>query len=127
VAEIGGTGLGDAQGNGIAFDRYSVAGTLTFGGTLKLVSWNGFTGQAGQSVDLFDWGRTRGSFDAIDASGLQLAAGTRLDLSRLYVDGVVAVQAVPEPGTWAMWLAGLAAIGHFAGRRRTSHIRRSES
>jgi hypothetical protein len=123
-AEIGGTALGDAQGNGIAFDRYTVAGTFTFGGTLKLVSWNGFNGQAGQSMDLFDWGSTSGAFDAIDASGLQLAAHTRLDLSRLYVDGVVAVQAVPEPGTWAMWLAGMAVLG-FVARGRSAHFRRN--
>lgn len=111
LAEIGGT----APGSG--FDRYSVAGTLTFGGTLTLVSWAGFTGQAGQRFDLFDWGSSSGSFASIDASGLFLAAGTLLDTSRLYVDGSISVSAVPEPATWMAWLAGLAVLGSLARRR----------
>lgn len=110
LAEIGGT----APGSG--FDHYSVAGTLTFGGTLTLVSWAGFTGQAGQRFDLFDWGLSSGSFASIDASGLLLAPGTVLDTSRLYVDGSISV--VPEPATWMAWLAGLAVLGALARRRR---------
>jgi probable HAF family extracellular repeat protein len=117
VAEVGGTAVGDAQGNGIAFDRYVVAGQLTFGGTLQLTSWAGFTGQAGQSVDLFDWGSTSGRFNTIDASGLQLAAGTRLDLSNLYVDGTVRVSAVPEPMSWALWCGGLGLLTALRRRR----------
>lgn len=112
LAEIGGT----APGSG--FDHYSVGGTLTFGGTLMLVSWSGFSGQAGQSFDLFDWGSRSGQFAHIDASGLLLAAGTVLDTSRLYVDGSISVSAVPEPATWMGWLAGLAVLGSLARRRR---------
>jgi probable HAF family extracellular repeat protein len=119
LAEIGGTGLGDAQGNGIEFDRYVVAGELTLGGTLKLASWNGYSGQAGDSFDLFDWGTLFGTFDHIDFSGFQLAGGTKLDLSKLYLDGSVSVAAVPLPGAfWAM-LAGLSCMG-FVGRNRKS-------
>ena len=102
-----------------SFDKYVVAGKLTFGGTLKLVSWQGFTGQVGQSFDLFDWGNEAGSFDAIDGSGLLLATGTTLDTSRLYIDGTVSVQAVPEPAVWALMLGGLTAFG--AATRRRNH------
>lgn len=112
LAEIGGS----APGTG--FDRYSVAGTLTFGGTLTLVSWAGFVGQTGQSFDLFDWGSLSGSFDRIDASGLLLADGAVLDTSRLYTDGVISVSAVPEPATWMAWIAGLALLGLRGCRRR---------
>lgn len=102
-----------------SFDKYVVGGRLSLGGTLKLVSWNGFVAQAGQSFDLLDWGTVRGSFGTIDASGLQLAPGTTLDYSHLYTTGEIAVTAaVPEPSTYAMWLAGLSLVPWLVRRRR---------
>lgn len=110
LAEIGGSELGSS------YDHYRVAGTLTLGGTLKLVSFAGFSGQAGQSFDLFDWGTLQGQFSSIDSSGLLLATGTQLDLSRLYIDGVIGVTAVPEPSQWALMLLG--GMSLLAWRRR---------
>jgi hypothetical protein len=115
LAEIGGLTLGTG------YDHYRVAGTLTLGGTLQLVSFAGFTGEAGQQFDLFDWGALQGQFNHIDSSGLQLAAGTTLDVSRLYIDGVISVTAVPEPGSWALMVAGLAGL---AGLRRRNAVRK---
>jgi hypothetical protein len=115
LAEIGGMVLGTG------YDHYRVAGTLTLGGTLQLVSFAGFTGEAGQQFDLFDWGALQGQFNHIDSSGLQLAAGTTLDVSRLYIDGVISVTAVPEPGSWALMAAGLAGL---AGLRRRNAVRK---
>jgi T5SS/PEP-CTERM-associated repeat protein len=123
VAEIGGiTACTLACENNLAvinssFDKYSVAGSLSFNGTLFLTSWNGFVAQAGQSFDLFDWGTRTGEFSDIDASGFKLAAGTQLDTSRLYADGSISVTAVPEPETYAMMLAGLGLVGWSARRR----------
>jgi hypothetical protein len=94
-----------------SFDKYIVAGHLALGGTLQLASWNGFVLEAGQSFDLLDWGSVSGSFDHIDASGLMLADGVRLDTSRLGLDGSIAITAVPEPQTWALLLTGLALAG----------------
>ena len=114
LAEIGGTTLGSG------YDHYRVAGTLTLGGTLQLASFAGFTGQAGQQFDLFDWGTLQGRFSSIDSSGLTLAAGTLLDVSRLYTDGVISVTAVPEPGSWALMAAGLFGLGLRARKARRS-------
>jgi probable HAF family extracellular repeat protein len=99
-------------------DKYIVGGRLSFGGTLKLASWQGFTGQAGQSFDLFDWGSVEGSFNAIDSGDFLLAPGTVLDTTRLYVDGSVSIQPVPEPGTWAMMFGGLGMLTLATRRRR---------
>jgi hypothetical protein len=127
LAEIGGItactlacGTDDALKNS-SFDKYTVDGSLLLGGTLKLVSWNGFVAQAGQHFDLLDWGTVSGRFDLIDTSGFKLAAGATLDFSQLYTQGEVSVvggvTAVPEPATWALWLAGLA-VPLLMSRRR---------
>ncbi|RTL15451.1 MAG: hypothetical protein EKK52_20360, partial [Burkholderiales bacterium] len=58
LAEIGGTTActllcaTDEAFKNSSYDRYEVGGKLHFGGTLKIVSWAGFTGQAGQSFAL---------------------------------------------------------------------------
>ncbi len=119
LAEIAGTALGDALVNGLAFDRYIVAGNLSLGGTLKLVSWDSFEAQAGQSFDLFDWGTLTGTFNTIDSTGFKLVNGTQLDLTRLYVDGSIRVVAVPEPSSYALLLAGLGFFG-FVTRKRNA-------
>jgi probable HAF family extracellular repeat protein len=93
-----------------SFDKYVVAGHLGLGGTLRLVSWAGFTGQIGQSFDLLDWGSASGIFSNIDTSGLALDSGAALDFSQLYSTGVVSITVVPEPRTWALPLCGLGLI-----------------
>lgn len=100
--------------------RLAVADTLRFDGTLVLQGEASFVAAIGQSFDLFDWGGSSGQFSAVDASGLRLANGARLDLSRLYLDGTVSVAAVHEPGTWALWLVGLVAGGGLNRRRSTA-------
>lgn len=103
-----------------SYDKYVVNGKLSFGGTLKLASWAGYVAQAGDSFDIFDWGSSEGMFTSIDASGLLLARGTRLDTSQLYTSGKLSVAAVPEPQAWALLLAGLGVVGAM-GRRRSPH------
>lgn len=53
-AEIGGLLPGSGH------DRFSAAGHLTFGGALHLSWWGGFSPQAGQRLDLFDWAGSSG-------------------------------------------------------------------
>jgi hypothetical protein len=110
---------GSSAGSG--FDKYVVAGNLGFGGTLKVVSWNGFSGQSGQHFDLFDWGTSSGTFSAIDLSGATLAQGLSWDTSQLYSTGELFITGtatlVPEPQTWALMLAGCGLLT-VATRRR---------
>ena len=128
TAEIGGTTActaaceTNAALRDISFDKYIVAGHLALGGTLKLVSWAGFTGQIGQSFDLFDWGSSSGTFASIDASGLSLASGAVLDASQLYSAGILSITAVPEPGTWALLLIGLTVVLRRLQARRPNPI-----
>lgn len=97
-----------------AFDRLVDIGTLTAGGTLALRFGDADGWAGGAVVDLLDFGAFGGGFAAYEVAGLDR---NRLDFSRLALDGTVTVSAVPEPGTWALWLAGLAAVGRLAQRR----------
>lgn len=93
-----------------AYDRLLVGGELHFGGTLKLMAWDGFEAHAGQRFDLFDWGAVSGAFDTVDTSALDLGAGLAVDTSRLYLDGTVAITAVPEPAPSALLALGMATL-----------------
>lgn len=103
-------------GTGGATDRLVVDGPLSFAGTLRLSAIGGYTAQVGDRYQLFDFTRSSGYFTLIDDSGLALAQGLALDTSRLYVDGSITVQAVPEPAQWMLLLGGLAGV--CAARRR---------
>jgi hypothetical protein len=112
--ELGGTTPGAGAGH---HDKLMVGGALTLGGTLQLMSWEGYTAEVGQVFDILDWATLAGRFDSIDSSGLQVAPDAQLDFSRLYVDGTVSVTAVPEPAGWALMLGGLALLRVRRSRR----------
>lgn len=112
LMDIGGAAPG-------SFDRYVSDGNLQLGGTLVLMPWAGYVGQAGDTFDLFD-GTLSGSFDRIYTDNFTLASGLRWDFSRLDGEGVLGIVAttpVPEPGTWAMGLAGLMVVVNLSRRR----------
>jgi autotransporter-associated beta strand protein len=100
---LGSTSISNFEINGITaglFDSVQVTGTLTFGGILNLST--GYAFQAGDAVDLFDWGTVTGTFASI--TGTDLGGGLSWDTSSLYTTGVITV--VPEPATWAMITVG---------------------
>lgn len=106
VIELGGTAAGTE------YDVLEVLGTLDLGdqATIELVAVNGFQPDAGQSFSFLRATTVTGSFgELIDHTG----AGFALDGLRWTGNGFVvsAPVAVPEPGTWALWLVGLAAVG----------------
>lgn len=99
--------------------RLNVGGQLGFAGALVVQAGAiPLDLSEGSRFDLFDWGSTTGRFVNVDFSAAPLASGLVWDTSELYSQGVVRVSAVPEPGAWAMWLAGMASMGALARRRR---------
>jgi len=114
TAEIGGLR------RGVDYDAFDVGGTLTLGGTLRLVSWDGFVGRVGDVFDLFNWGTLSGEFHGIDATGFAIMAGAGLDFSQLHVDGTVRV--VPVPAAAWLLVSGLAGLAGLSRRRRGSRV-----
>jgi hypothetical protein len=90
--------------------------TLTFSGqwlTLSSATLNGVDG------DIMDFGKiTFLSVGGIGQTPFVLALTGTADKSTALYSGEISVAAVPEPETYAMFLAGLGALGFVARRRR---------
>jgi len=113
LIEIGGTRPG------IDHDVLTVTGTLNLGSsaTIELVLLEGFVPEAGQAYAFLRAGAVTGSFaNIVDHTGLGLSWANG-------AFGINPAAAVPEPGTWALWLLGGAAI--VGWKRRVSPARRA--
>jgi len=104
-----------------SFDQLLVGGNLVLGGTLALNCYGDCTLAVGDSLTLLQAsGVLSGSFADVTLSGFgsgafDVVVDAGLGEVRLWVTETVT--AVPEPGTWALWLAGLGAL-RFVARRR---------
>lgn len=97
-------------------DRLIIDGDLQIDGGAFVLSMIGApTPQLGDSYDFLDWFSVSGQFDQLVLP--DLPSGLRWDTSRLYVDGVLSVTAVPEPGSWALLLGGGVALARRLRRR----------
>jgi|GEM_PF-2381152 len=74
---------------------------VTFGGTLNLAFATGFNTLG--SVQIFDFESYTGDFLAVNTSGLASGYVAEFDA----VNGMVIVNVIPEPGTWALLGIGL--------------------
>ncbi len=103
-------------------DLFNVSGMAALGGTLALSCLADCSFAVGDVVTILDSaGDLSGSFASVTLSGFATGAfdlvyDTAGDRVQLVVSE--AVTAVPEPGTYAMLLAGLGAVGYLAQRRR---------
>ena len=97
-----------------SFDRLVIDGRLAIGGGDFILSLDGDPVHAGDSYDFLDFGATSGHFSHLVLP--TLADGLYWDSSRLYSDGILSVQAVPEPSGMVLMLFGLAGLA-WAKRR----------
>jgi hypothetical protein len=103
---------------GAEHDAVRVSGDLTLlGGSLDVVLLGGFAPAAGDAFDVLDFASLSGAFSVLNLPGL--APGLFWSSAELYSTGVLSVQAVPEPGTYALMVAGLLLLlgrGRLRGR-----------
>jgi fibronectin-binding autotransporter adhesin len=116
---------------GTAYDAVAVGGLLTYDGALVLSLGTTF-GEGSYSFDLFDFdfGSASGSFDSVDLSGLYIGSlinnGSGVWGLTSGVDtwtftessGLLALEVVPEPSTYALLILAAAGLGARVIRRR---------
>jgi hypothetical protein len=92
------------------FDRLAITADLAFGGVVDVIA-SGYAPVIGDRfvIATFDQRLGSSSFEGLSWAGF--GAGVAFDLDETAHQLVLTVVAVPEPGTWALWLAGLAQIG----------------
>jgi probable HAF family extracellular repeat protein len=111
--ELGGQTLGSQH------DHIDFTGSARFEETsfLQINLINGFVPHAGDHFSLFSYAQAPvGNFE--DFYLPALGQGLNWDVSQIHTTGVLSVSGVPEPQTWALWLAGLAGLGRWGARRR---------
>jgi hypothetical protein len=112
LVDLGGTAAG-------SFDLLTVSGAATLGGTLAVNLLTGAQFSVGDSFTVMTWGQRLNnsqfaSLDLSQAGGYSFAADYGANSLTLRV----MTAPVPEPGSWALMAAGVAALAAW-GRRRS--------
>lgn len=108
---------------GTQYDHLTVNGNLTFGGALTITFIDGYTAQAGDTFDLFDWTVASGSFSSVITQNVTLGSGLAWNFDNLYTNGsisVMAATAVPEPESIALFGFGLGVIVMVSRRKKNN-------
>jgi T5SS/PEP-CTERM-associated repeat protein len=110
---------------GTQYDQLVGINSLSFNGKLNLVFAEGYVPLTGSSFALFGFNSFNGSFGTAENGYASITVAgydrAKLDFSHLATDGTLrlaTVTAVPEPESYAMFLAGLALMGVMARRRK---------
>jgi T5SS/PEP-CTERM-associated repeat protein len=100
---------------GAEYDRLTVTDLSTLDGTLAILLLDGFSPVYGSTFDLFNWdGDVSGTFAVTNLPSL--SGDLFWDTNSLYTDGTLTV--VPEPSTFLLLGAGLAAFGIASIRKK---------
>jgi hypothetical protein len=102
-------------------DLFTIIGTAALDGTLALSCFADCSFAVGDTFTILDAvGELSGSFASVTLSGFATGAFNVVydtGTDRVLLQVTETVTAVPEPGTWALWLAGLAGLGQVVRRR----------
>ncbi len=123
--ELGGTTAGSG------FDQVLVSEAMNYGGTLTIVSWNGWSLYQDATYDLFNFASSSGNFDTVTVGGFALTwdnantytgntGGTTFTFT---LDDGTLTAVVPEPSTYAL-LAAAGFAGLIARFRRRQRSRK---
>ncbi len=117
-ADLGGTAAG-------SYDAVNVAGLLGLNGTLDVTFSPGFDPAAGDQFQILRWGSLNGTFASVELP--TLSTGLVWNLSGLYTNGEISVEAsaAPEPGTFL--LLGLGLCGAWMRKMRRGRPKRERS
>ncbi|MBX3636910.1 MAG: PEP-CTERM sorting domain-containing protein [Rubrivivax sp.] len=99
-----------------SFDLLSVTDDITIGGTLNVVNL-GYAPVVGDQFVIVTFAQRLQNSVFADLTWTGFGSGVQFELIYNPNDVTLGVLAVPEPATWALWLAGVAGIAAMRRRR----------